>query len=222
MACSSSGGDGDDSPPPDDPVAAPTAATLVFPENNTECTEGNVISETRSSVTFRWNAAQNADSYELNVINLNTSVASRTTTANNEASFSINRGTPYEWFVVSRANGTTETATSSTFRFFNEGPGIENYAPFPAEAVNPARGANLASTATVTLEWSASDVDDDIEQYEVFFGTEANPTNSLGTTTDTSIADVAVTSGNTYYWTVTTTDSQGNTSTSEVFQFRVN
>ncbi|NNC35658.1 MAG: hypothetical protein HKO09_12340, partial [Croceitalea sp.] len=103
-----------------------------------------------------------------------------------------------------------------------EGPGIENYAPFPAEAVSPSRGANIATTTTVELAWSGSDVDDDIVSYEVFFGTDAATTNSIGVTAEEALPNVEVTSGIIYYWLVITTDSAGNTSTSEVFEFRVN
>ena len=64
-------------------------------------------------------------------------------------------------------------------------------------------------------------MDNDIIEYEVFFGTTPTPTTSIGTVADDSLSDVAVASGNTYYWKVITEDSIGNTSESEVFQFRV-
>ena len=232
IGCSSSSGGGDDDTPPptggtdDEPVIMdPSAATLVFPENNTECNTGIVDpeNETLSTVTFEWNASANTDRYTVNFTNLNTGVTGFNNVDTNTADIVIERGTPYEWFVTSRANGTTATADSGTFRFYNEGPGVENYAPFPAVAVSPARGVNLdASTTSVNLEWEASDVDDDITGFEVFFGTDTNPTTSIGMPTETSLADVAVASGNTYYWKVVTTDSQGNTSNSEIFTFRVN
>lgn len=230
IACSSSSGGGSDDNGPvggnddPDPVPAPTSATLVFPEDDTECNTGVVDpnNENFSTVTFEWNASQNTDSYTVTVTNLNTLSSMLANSNNTEAEITIERGVPYEWFVTSRAQGTSETAVSGAFRFYNEGPGIENYAPFPAEAINPARGANIAATGTITLEWSASDVDDDIVEYEVFFGTDADPQTSLGTTAESNFPDVAIAAGTTYYWRVVTTDSQGNTSTSEVFEFRVN
>jgi len=221
VACGGSGGGGgteDDGPVE---VPDPTAATLVFPDNNTECNEGEVLNESQSRVTFRWNASQNTDSYTVTVRNLNTLSQSSVNASTNEATITISRGTPYEWFVVSRANGTTATATSATWRFFNEGPGVENYAPFPAVAVNPTRGANLSGMSSVDLEWTASDLDNDIVEYEVFFDSTSDPTTSLGTTTDTTVAGVAVSAGTIYYWKVVTRDSEQNSSTSEIFQFRV-
>ena len=218
------GSDGSDGPDPEPPaVAAPSAAALIFPSDDTECNTGEVLNESQSNVTFEWSASQNTDSYELTVTNLISGSSSNAVTSETEATILIARGTPFEWFVTSRANGTNETATSEAWRFYNEGPGVENYAPFPAEAISPARGVYLdASTTAINLEWDASDVDNDIANYEVFFGTDETPTQSLGITTDKRIEDVSVTSNTTYYWNVVVNDAAGNSSTSERFEFRVN
>ena len=226
------GSDGDDSPTPpptggtdDEPnIPDPSAATLVFPENQTECNTGVVDPEnsTLSTVTFEWNASQNTDSYRVTVTNLNTGSSNSEDSTTNSADIKIERGVPYSWHVISRAEGTTATTESETFRFYNEGPGIENYAPFPAEAIAPARGLNLSEVTEVTLSWSGSDIDDDITGYEVFFGTGASALASIGATTETSIASVAVAESTTYSWQIITTDEAGNSSTSEVFEFRVN
>jgi hypothetical protein len=228
--CSSSSS-GDDSPPPptggtdDDPVVIPdpSAATLVFPENETECNTGVVDAndDTKSTVTFEWNASANTTSYSVTVTNLNTNTSTFANSTTTEADITLDRGVPYSWFVTSRNQGNTTTAASASFRFYNEGAGIENYAPFPAEAVSPSRGANIAATNAVELVWSGSDVDNDIVSYEVFFGTDASTTTSIGVTAEGALPNITVASGTTYYWLVITTDSAGNTSTSEVFEFRV-
>lgn len=227
-ACSGGGGD-DPTPPPtggndDDPVVIPdpSAATLIFPEDDSECNEGEALSDTESNVTFQWNVSQNTDSYSVTLTNLNTNQSFNTNSNTNEAFITLQRGTPYEWSVTSRANGTNATAQSPTWRFYNEGSGTENYAPFPAEAINPVRGATLASgTTSVTLEWSATDVDDDIIEYEVFFGpNDTDTTPSLGITTSTSF-NVDVQNGQIYVWSIETIDDEGNSSVSEDFLFRV-
>lgn len=213
------GDDGDDDTPPT--AAAPKAATLVFPDANTECNEGVVINDAQSEVDFKWDASADTDSYEVNILNLNTNQTKKSNSTTNSKVIAIDRGTPYEWFVISKATGTTETATSAKRRFYNQGAGVENYAPFPAEVVNPERGTTIATTTSVALEWTASDVDNDIESYEILFGTSTEPTTSLGTTT-TNTMDATVASGSVYYWRVITTDSQGNSSDSEIFEFGVN
>ena len=220
LLVSCGGGDSTPEPPPPVVVTPPSAATLIFPDNNTECNEGTVLNDNQSSVTFRWTDAQNADTYELNLRNLSNNNTAKTNANSNSADITLLRGTPYEWFVVSRANGTNETATSPTWKFYNQGPGVENYAPFPAEAVSPARGATVPATGTVTLEWTASDVDNDLADFEVFFGTDAAALSSIGTTTENTF-DASITASTVHYWRILSRDSQGNTSQSEIFEFRV-
>ena len=206
---------------PEPVVPDPLAAVLVFPDNNTECNEGNILNETQSSVTFRWNASQNTDSYELNLRNLNNNNVSTTNASTNEATITLLRGTPYEWFIVSKANETVVTASSEKWKFYNQGPGIENYAPFPAVVISPLRGSTVTSTGgNITLEWNGSDVDNDITEFDILFGTENIPSTLLGTTSDSTI-DATVVSGQIYYWRVITKDSEQNSSESEIFEFRV-
>lgn len=222
VSCSNnSGGNTDDDPITPSTILPPSSSTLIFPEDDTECNTGAVVNATQSNVTFEWNVSENTDIYELTLTNLNTNNFSRASSSANEITLLIERGVPYEWFVTSIGNETDETATSDIWRFYNEGQGIENYAPFPAEAINPKRGENI-STSLVTLEWEGSDVDDDITNYEVLFGSEINPSTSLGQTSETSIENIDVMANNTYYWQVISTDSRANTSNSEIFTFRVN
>ena len=210
---------GKDDPKPDE-TGEPGSVNLVFPENNTECTEGVVINDTESTVIFQWQAAQNVDSYEVNLTNLETGSAGTANSDTNELGIVLDRGVPYEWFVISKKNGSNEAPKSATWRFYNQGPGVENYAPFPAEAVNPTSGQTVTTPGTISLEWRGSDVDNDIVEYEVLFGTDANPTAILGTTAQTTI-EATIASGQTYYWRVITKDGAGNTSQSEVFEFQV-
>lgn len=226
----SCGGGGDDSPTPpinggdDDPVVVipnPDASTLIFPENNTECNEGTIVSETESDINFRWNASENTDSYSIKITNLLTNESFNVVQGNTETVFRLQRGTPYEWSVESRSNGTNNIAVSESWRFFNEGPGIENYAPFPAEAINPSRGATLETTTEVSLEWSTSDIDNDLKNFEVLIGTSIDTMTSLGTFTDTKIASVPVVENTIYYWVIKAFDTEGNNSTSEIFQFKI-
>lgn len=218
----SCGGGSDPDPEPEPPVTVtpPSASALIFPDNNTECNEGTILNETQSTVNFRWTNSENTDSYQVNLRNLNNNNTARTNSSINSADITILRGVPYEWFVVSRADGTNETATSPTWRFYNQGPGVENYAPFPADVVSPARGATVTASGTVSLVWAGSDVDNDLEDYEVFFGTDPAALASLGITAESTL-DADVVSATVYYWRIVSRDSQGNTSQSEIFDFQV-
>jgi len=203
----------------DMPVAAPAKATLVFPEANSECNEGTNITDTQSTVLFNWSDAENTTNYQVFVKNLDTNTTENFTSSISEKSITINRGTPYSWYVVSKNTG-TETAQSSTFKFYNAGRPTTSHSPFPAELVSPNMGANLATTTSVTLQWKGSDVDNDIDNYTILTGTTKPPTNSEGETTSESI-DFTVTADTVYYWQVVTKDTQGNISNSEIFEFKV-
>lgn len=216
----SKGGSSDDGPITP-PVNAPSAANLIFPANNQECNEGTPISANQTSINFEWEASDNTDSYEINVKNLDTDMTSKLTSTVPEKTITLNKATPYSWYVVSKSNSTQETAQSATWKFYNAGDAIQNYAPFPADLIAPTMGANLSGVTSVTLEWSGSDVDNDIVGYDVYFDTTTPPTTQIGTDQSETTKSVDVTAGNTYYWKIITKDSEGNNSETTVFQFKV-
>lgn len=213
ISCSKEGGE---------PVSGmpPSSATLIFPDNNTECNEGEIISDNSSRVVFRWTASANTDSYTLNIKNLETSMSSSLNTISNEFAVPILRGAPYSWSVISKSNGNSQTAESEVWKFYNAGLPQESHPPFPAEAINPAMGSNTVS-GTITLEWLGADVDNDIASYDILLDT-VNPPITLAGNSTTNSMNVDVDSGNIYYWKVITTDVVGNASDSEIFQFVVN
>ena len=219
VSCSK-GGSSDDGPT-EPPVIAPSAANLIFPENNQECNEGTQISAAQSSVTFQWEASANTDSYEIHVKNLDTDVTTTLTSFEPEKAITINKATPYSWYVISKSSSSAQTAQSATWKFYNAGEAVLNYAPFPADLVAPSMGANLSGVASVTLEWDGSDVDNDIVGYDVYFDTVTPPTTLIGADQTEMTKDVDVTAGNTYYWKIITKDSAGNNSETNVFEFKV-
>ncbi|MEC3906757.1 hypothetical protein VOI54_06985 [Tamlana sp. 2201CG12-4] len=219
--CSSSGG-GDDAPEPKPPAGTdpPGAAALVFPNENSECTEGSNLTSTQSTIVFNWNDANNTDTYQLVVKNLETQAVTNYTSTVSEKSVTILRGTPYSWYVVSKNSG-SKTAQSATWKFYNAGEAVSSYAPFPADLISPIYDKTFsASTTSVTLEWTGEDVDDDIKEYKVLFGTASTPTNEQGITASSTL-DVNVSSGNSYYWRVISVDDQNNTSESQIFKFNI-
>lgn len=217
-ACPGSKDDDSDSefPPKEGEVAS---VNLVYPENGSECTTGVEFNETQSLVVFQWEAAENIDSYEVNLIDLNTNASDKFEVAENELGIALNYNTPYKWFVISKREGSDKAPKSEEWQFYNAGAGVENYAPFPADVVSPPPGTVLTGN-TVTLEWTGSDVDNDIVDYEILLDSESPPQQSLGTTAQTGL-NLTIDTAGTYYWQVLTKDSAGNTSRSEVFGFGV-
>jgi hypothetical protein len=203
-----------------DPNNPPAQAALAFPANNEECNQGTDITDTESTVTFKWAAAQNAGYYKVVVKDLVSAETATYTTTATELPIALTLNTPYSWYVITGRDGSSNTAQSDTWKFYNAGPGVTSHIPFPAEAVAPKRGQHLTGS-TVNLQWNGTDLDGDIDYYEVYFGTDENPATLLSTTTSTAVNDVAVTAGNVYYWRVVTYDLAGNSVGSETFQFKI-
>jgi len=208
-------------PPPD---INPTQATLSAPAQNSVCTSGTILSATQSSIAFSWNASTNTNSYNLVVENLLTSDSTVQNTTQTQLTITLLRNTPYSWYIVSKSSKTSATAQSATWKFYNSGPGVVTYAPFPADITSPTFGQIVTPTAgTVDLTWVGSVVAPDvIANYDVYFGTTSTPAILASAITNNFLNNVTVAANTTYYWHVVTRDVSGNTSDSGLYQFSVN
>ncbi|AZQ58498.1 hypothetical protein EJ994_06635 [Maribacter sp. MJ134] len=191
---------------------------LIFPENVSECTEGTIISESLSEVVFRWLANEEDVTYQVNLTNLISNSTELYHSNNTELPIILERGIPYSWFVADSLSGNPR---SEVWTFYNAGPGVESFIPFPAEAIAPAQEAIIETVSSVNLIWLANDLDDDIAEYDVYFGQNENPSLLQQSVTTSFFNDIPVISGNTYYWKVITRDFIGNESNSEIFRFQV-
>ncbi len=207
----------DDSPPP-----TPVATQLIFPEENSECTSGVDVNATQSRINFSWEEAANTDTYELNVTNLLTGFSDEYTTASTSFEVTLQKGEPYSWSVRSLSETSSQTAQSATWSFYNAGDGVESYAPFPAGLVYPDMGARVfASEGNLTLQWNGADVDNDISAFTLYFDTVSPPVAILGNSISSGSFQVSgLVASTVYYWQIITTDLEGNTSSSGIFEFR--
>ncbi|MEZ4810223.1 MAG: hypothetical protein R2819_07665 [Allomuricauda sp.] len=207
----------------DDPPPAPGGANLVFPTENSECNTGISVNASLSQVTFQWQASTNTDRYTLSVVNLETNVPQTISTAATSASLSIAKGTPFSWSVTSLNSKSDQVATSETWLFYNAGSQT-TYAPFPAQLVSPLSGSTVQKDIAneVLLQWAGADVESDIDMFQIFFSDQNPPAILLGTTDSATMEmSVSVQSDTVYYWRVITTDLEGNTSDSGIFDFKV-
>jgi hypothetical protein len=215
-------GCGSDNPAPlpePTPVLPPEASTLIFPDNLSECTEGELLSNTQSRIQFQWSAGANSDSFTLEVVDLSTNTKNSVNTQNSDASLTLIRGNSYSWSVISRNSGTTETARSTTWYFYNAGIPVDNYAPFPAELTAPVSGS-VKNAGPITLYWKGMDLDDENLSYEIFLSDSNPPESSIGITSNVNFTTVLSATG-TYYWRIRSTDITGNSALSEVSEFRI-
>jgi hypothetical protein len=206
------------------PVPKPTQATLAAPAQNSVCTTGTILSATQSSISFSWNASDNTNNYDLVIKNLLTSDSTVQNTVQTHADVPLLRNTPYSWYIISESTQTTATAKSPVWKFYNSGPGIVTYAPFPADITSPTFGQSISyAPGTVNLLWVGSVIAPDvIANYDVYFGISNSPTILASAITNQFLNNVPVAASTTYYWRVVTRDINGNTSDSGVYQFSVN
>ena len=78
-----------------------------------------------------------------------------------------------------------------------------NYAPFPPELLNPRSGGNLTPVnGTIILSWNCTDVDNDLDSFEIYLD-NLNATTlikSVPYETLTTEIEVNVENGKNYYW----------------------
>lgn len=225
FGCSNSSDDDDGGGSGEDPTDSdivnpdsPLVVSLVFPHENSLCTEGTILSDQESSVLFEWQASDTAENYKIVVENLFTGNSFERETTEDKIALVINRATPYAWYVESSSGSKTEK--SDIWKFHNAGPGVESYTPFPATIVAPTMAQSLATTSSVTLQWTGADLDNDIVGYDVYFGTSNNPDIESSDITTTEL-NVSVSANTIYYWKVITKDDVGHASDSGIFQFKV-
>lgn len=197
----------------------PESALLIYPENNTECYDGIVVSDNEADVLFQWEKSSNTGSYLLTINNLNDGSSKQITTQKTEFLVRLLRGTPYSWQVKSNGLNNSGSAASEVWRFYNAGIPDQSHPPFPANALNPESG-ELVNAGSLLLQWEVSDIDNDIATYKILLDTITPPAKVLGNSSTLSI-EAQVNAGNIYYWQIITTDLLGNVSNSPVFQFQV-
>lgn len=191
---------------------------LVFPFEDSLCNEGTNATPTESTVFFEWEPNDNAQTYFLTIENLSSGSMQQFETEDFIFPVTIERAVAFRWFVSYNYQG--EMRESALWNFYNAGPGVQTYAPFPAEIVSPSMAQNVPSTNAVLLEWEGSDVDGDIVNYDIYFGTQNPPELNTSNFASDQLT-VTVSPDTIYYWEIVTRDAEGNTSESGVFQFKV-
>jgi hypothetical protein len=212
------GGSDDPTPPPVVENKAPSTPSLVDPTNNKLCIN--------NAVTFQWNASTDPEgnpiSYKVEVAKNNTfsPIADTKTATTTSTTISLEKGVAYYWRVTAIDSKNASSSPSSVFSFYTEGLGVSNYIPFSPELVAPNLGATV-QTATATLQWNASDVDNDALTYDVYFGTAPSPTTVVSANQSAkSYTTTTLTASSTYYWKIVVKDGKGGQTTGQVWNFK--
>ena len=210
----------------DDGPKNPVSAQLIFPNNGENCNTGTSINSTQTAVEFSWNAAANVTNYFLEITNIETNKKiKRAGIVQTSAVINLDKGYAYSWFVTSTSEEfPTERPVSDTWRFYLQGDGETNSAPFTAQLITPDPGKSIQLTdGKFNLVWSGEDPDGDSMTYTLYVdtvdGLQTPPENQINLSA--SNLNVQLNPNTIYYWSVFTEDTKGNNSHSQVQTFRV-
>lgn len=213
----SCGGGGGDNPPTPTPVNhAPTKPTLVDPINNSLCID-NVVN-------FQWNASTDSDgdaiTYEIQVATDNqfSNIAHTFTQSATSKNITLEKGVAYYWRVKAK-DSKDSSDYSSTFQLYTEGEGEINHLPFSPALVSPDLN-NVVQETSTTLEWTASDVDNDTLTFDVYFGTDEDPVTIASENQTATTLDVNLEASTNYYWKVVVKDTNGGQTIGQVWNFK--
>lgn len=215
----SCGGGGDTPPPPPPPTnTAPSTPTLVYPTNNLLCIN--------NAVQFQWNTSTDAQgdaiTYQIQVAKDSqfSQIAHTLTGSTTSRSISLEKGVAYYWRVKATDSKNASSSYSSVFQFYTEGVGVTNYLPFSPELVSPTLNSVVQTTDT-TLEWTASDVDNDPLTFDVYFGTDNPPTAKVADSqSGLSYQVTGLTASTDYYWKVVVKDDKNGQTIGQVWSFK--
>jgi hypothetical protein len=204
-------------------TAVPGAASLVLPQDNTQCEVGDVVAN-MAEVFFEWDEATDAEGYDLVITNLATQeVKQRPNLKETSLMVRLERGHAYSWKIISKNSG-EETTESDSHRFYVAGEPGSNNVPFPATLTTPASGVMVSPVdGKVTLEWeaAATDMDGDPLVFTLFADAvdgNQEPLEEWKGLTVNSL-EIEVEPNTTYYWHVETSDGS-NTAISNTYTFQ--
>ena len=200
-------------------IPEPDSALLTTPENSNTCVPLSTTA-TQGVVNFGWEEAQNTDSYEVFVRNNITQTEQKKSADLTSTTFTLDRGVPYSWWVVSSSEASAVDTKSKVWSFYLEGIQQETFLPFSALLNNPQDEQEVTlSSGEINLQWTGSDLDDDIAHYQVYIGTNADQMTLVQDNQITSSYSALLDVGQTYFWQIITVDQRGNKSQSAIQSF---
>ena len=203
------------------PIPEPQPARLILPSNLDRCTTATSLNSNESQVRFQWAASLDTDNYELVVINTQTNRKYSKSTALLTETKILPKGAPYQWYILSKSILSTVQTKSEVWQFYLEGNPETSHLPFPAQLITPDHDAqiDLDSSGDLTFIWEGNDLDQDIERYDFYLGTSAEELILEKENLTTSQLTLGLEIGITYYWQIKTSDSEGNSSLSQIYRF---
>lgn len=214
----SCGGGGDEPVQPPNPINnAPTVPSLVYPTDDLLCTD-NVLN-------FDWSSSTDPDgdilTYQIQVSKDNyfSSIEFTYTTSATEQSISLEKGVAYYWHVKAIDSKNLASSFSSVYSFYTEGEGEINHLPFSPDLITPELNS-IQTEETTTLNWDASDVDNDPLLFDVFFDTMNPPNTKIESNLAVKSLNITIENSKNYYWYVVVKDGKGGETIGQIWNFK--
>ena len=202
-------------------IITPEPPILIGPENNNSCTSETIISEGKSQVNFSWQAAFNADEYELIIRDIETNYDIQLTTFRTFTAVVLDRGKQYSWWVISKYNADQTLSKSRIWTFYLEGSQKSSHFPFPANLLNPKSNDQISLIdGKYVFRWETTDLDNDIIEYDLYLGTDPSELILTAEKLSFNYVELSLNSNQFYYWKVITKDAEGNSSSSPIKGFK--
>jgi len=176
------------------------------PTNNKLCID--------NTVNFSWNASTDPEgksvSYELQIAKNNTFTENLQTKNTNSPSISVTlkKGVAYYWCIKAKDDKNASSNYSSTYNFYTEGEGVSNHLPFSPTIVTPELNT-VVQEMSVDLKWAASDVDNDVLSFDVYFDIVNPPSTKIADGISETAVNRTLDPSKTYYWKVVANDGKG-------------
>ena len=196
----------------------PTAPTLLFPLNETECAN--------EALTFQWNPSNDLNgsniSYTLFVSNSSDFSGNVETYVTQNTYYTLNLPASTSLYWKVEASNGSNSNTSDTWSLYTQGEGVANTLP-QLEYIYPEDGATISDLSPL-LQWTASDneTNENNLDYRVYFAEAGDDFQLI--MEDTGITSLQLSTlnfGTTYFWAVWVTDESGATNIGEIRTFTV-
>ncbi|WP_109301669.1 hypothetical protein [Aquimarina sp. AU474] len=195
---------------------APGVPALIFPINNLICTSvdlefswNGVMDNEGDSVRYVIDIARDSDF---------NNIVFTVTTAGTSSAFTLEKGIRYYWRLRAIDSEDNASSYSPTQSFFTEPEAGTNTIPTAPQLISPMQGERI-SGSTITLDWNATDSEDDALSYDLYLG-DTNPPVLFSDNINVSTFDVTVSPGTVYYWRVVIKDTQQSAAIGQVWNFR--
>ena len=202
-------------------IPDPEASVLMGPLNNDNCSTAVRISDQRSQVSFSWQEAIHTDEYELVVRDILTNIDQKKETIRLFTSIILERGKQYSWWVNTKSEQSETITKSEVWTFYLEGQPKSSNFPYPAKLISPVNNSQVSLVdGKLTLRWETYDLDNDIESYDLYLGTEPDGLSLVAENLASVSVSATLSPDQYYYWRVATKDEEGNVSKSPIGVFR--